>query len=111
MLDLIRALFGAKPPVLPLVRLRRAVEASDTVTLREVIHAYPHLLNHQDDKGATPLHWDLSIVAALVDLGADITKKDKLGYTASHLAHYHGEFRMGCYTDVSKQIVQRIEGD
>jgi ankyrin repeat protein len=53
----------------------------------------------------------LSIVAALVDLGADITKKDKLGYTASHLAHYHGEFRMGCYTDVSKQIVQRIEGD
>lgn len=116
MLDLIRALFGGKPPVSPQVRLRRAVETSDTATVREVIQAYPHLLNHQDDKGETPLHWaaekqDLSVVAALVDLGADATLKDKLCYTAAHLAHYHGEFRMGCYTDISKRIVRRIEGD
>lgn len=114
MLDLIRALFGGKPPVSPLVRLRLAVEASDTVTLRELINACPHLLNHQDENGETPLHWaaakqDLSVVAALVDLGVDTTLKDKLGYTAAHLAHYNGEFRMGCYTDVSKRIVQRIE--
>ncbi len=114
MLNLIRALFGGKPPVSPLVRLRRAVEESDTATVREVIQAYPHLLNQQDEKGETPLRWaaekqDLSVVAALVDLGADTSLKDKLGYTAAHLAHYHGEFRMGCYTDVSKRIVQRIE--
>ena len=114
MRDLIRALYGGKPSVPPLVRLCRAVEASDTATVREVIKACPHLLNQQDEKGETPLHWaaekqELSAVAALVDLGADTTLKDKLGYTAAHLAHYHGEFRMGCYTDVSKHIVQRIE--
>jgi ankyrin repeat protein len=115
MLDMIRALFGGKPSVSPQVRLRRAVETSDTATVHKVIQAHSHLLNHQDEKGETPLHWavekqDLSVVAALVDLGADNTLKDKLGYTAAHLAHYHGEFRMGCYTDISKRIVTRIEG-
>ena len=44
-----------------------------------------------------------------MDLGADTTLKDMLGYTASHLGQYHGEFRMGCYTEVSKKIVERIE--
>lgn len=114
MLERIRALFSSKPPASPLVRLRLAVEASDTVSLRELIKSCPHLLNHQDEKGETPLHWaaekqDLSVVAALVDLGVDTTKKDKLGYTAAYLAQYYGEFRMGCYTEVSKKIVERIK--
>lgn len=105
--------FKRKGELPPLSRLRDAVKTSDMVTLREVLAANPELLNYQDEKGATPLHWaaegqDLSVVAALVDLGADTTIKDELGYTPRELAYWYGEFRMGAYTDICQKIVQRL---
>jgi uncharacterized protein len=106
-------LFKRKPELPPLPRLRGAVKTSDTVTLREIVAANPELLNYQDEKGATPLHWaaerqDLSVVAALVDLGADRNIKDNLGYTPRDTAYWFGEFRMGAYTDICHKIVQRL---
>jgi ankyrin repeat protein len=106
-------LFRLKREMPPLSRLRVAVKTSDTVTLRKVLAADPELLNYQDDKGATPLHWaaegqDLSVVAALMDLGADASIKDSHGYTPRDIACWFGEFRMGAYTDTCLKIVQRL---
>jgi len=60
------------------------------------------------------LHWaaeyqDLSVVAALVDLGADTTIKDSLGYTPTDIAYWYGEFRMGAYTEICYKIVGRLK--
>jgi hypothetical protein len=107
-------LFKRESELPPLSRLRVSVKISDTITLREVLAANPELLNYQDEKGATPLHWaaeaqDLSIVAALVDLGADRKIKDNAGYTPRDTAHFFGEFRMGAYTDICHRIVRRLD--
>jgi hypothetical protein len=108
------SLFKRKPALPPLSRLRVAVKTSDTPTVREVLGGNPALLNFQDEEGATPLHWaaklqDLSVVATLVDLGADVHITDKLGYTPKGVAYWYGEFRMGAYTDVCQKIVQRLD--
>jgi hypothetical protein len=106
-------IFKREPELPPLSRLRVAVKTSDTVTLREVLASHPELLNYQDEKGATPLHWaaqgqDFSVVDALVGMGADITIKDTLGYTPEGVAYWHGEFANGAYTKVCHKIVQRL---
>ena len=106
-------LFKKTPEASPLTRLRLAVKASDTESVREILAANPDLLTYRDEKGRTALHWaseaqDLSVVAALVDLGADVTAKDNLGYTPRDVAYWFGEFHMGAYTDVCKKIVQRL---
>ena len=95
----------------PLSRLRVAVKSSDTVGLHEVLAAHPELLNYQDEKGATPLHWaaerqDLAVVNALIGRGADINIKDNLGYTPVEIACWNGEYRMGAYTEICLKIVQ-----
>ena len=107
------SVFKRKPESSPLSRLRLAVKSSDTMGVREILGANPDLLKHRDEKGATPLHWaaevqDLSVVAALIDLGADVNIKDNLGYTPRDVAYWFGEFRMGAYTDVCHKIVQRL---
>jgi hypothetical protein len=107
------SVFKRKPESSPLSRLRLAVKSSDTMGVREILGANPDLLKHRDEKGATPLHWaaevqDLSVVAALIDLGADVNIKDNLGYTPRDVAYWFGEFRMGAYTDACHKIVQRL---
>jgi ankyrin repeat protein len=91
------SVFKRKPESSPLSRLRLAVKSSDTMGVREILGATPDLLNHRDEKGATPLHWaaevqDLSVVAALIDLGADVNIKDNLGYTPGMLRPGSGNF-------------------
>ena len=103
-----------KPKLFPVERLRLAVKESDTLTLREVLADAPELLNYQDDKKSTPLHWaaeqqDLSIVAALLDLGADANSMDTFGNTPRDIAFVFGEFRMGAYTEVCQRIVNRLD--
>ena len=80
-----------------LLALSSAVRGSDTEGIKKLIAAYPELIGTADAKGSYPLHWaaevqSLSSVACLVDLGADTTKKDRLGYTPEDVAHWYGEF-------------------
>jgi ankyrin repeat protein len=96
-----------------MARLRVAVKSSDTVALRKILAAHPELLNSPDEKGMTLLHlaaeWqDFSVVAALVDLGAAVKAKDPHGWTPEDIAYFNGEFRMGCYTEVCLNIVDRL---
>jgi ankyrin repeat protein len=105
--------FKPKPHSSPLSRFRLAIKSSDTVGIREILAANPDLLNYRDEKGMTPLHWaaeaqDLWVVAALVDMGADVSIKDNLGYTPRDVAYWFGEFHMGAYTDVCHKIVERL---
>lgn len=105
--------FRRKTETSPLAGLRAAVKVSDVVSVRAILAAHPELLNVQDGEGATPLHWaaqwqDLSVVAVLMDLGADPTIRDKNGHTPTDFAYWYGEFRMGAYTDVCHKIVQRL---
>jgi len=98
----------------PLSRLIVAVKLSDTVALRRVLTSNPELLNYRDEKGATPLHWaakwqSLPVVDVLMELGADTTVKDTLGYTAEGVAYWNGEFANGAYTDTCKHIVKRLK--
>jgi ankyrin repeat protein len=107
------SIFKPKPESTPLERSHLAVRSSNTVEVREILAANPDLLNFRDEKGATPLHWaaeaqDLSVVATLVDLGADVNIKDNFGYTPRDVAYFCGEFRMGAYTDVCLKIVERL---
>ena len=108
-------IFGRKPTREDqIAELRRAVLASDTQKIRDIIHAFPDLRDHEDEKGETPLHWaagaqSLSSVACLVDLGADTQRKDHLGYTPEQLSYFEGEFRMGAYTDTCIKICERLK--
>ena len=65
--------------------------------------------NTQDSKRCTPLifaaefqHPD--IVKLLLTHGADPLHKESNGYDASVVAAWHGEWRMGAYTDESAEI-------
>jgi ankyrin repeat protein len=94
----------------PLSLLRIAVKSSDTTKLRAVLAEHPELLNYQDEKGATPLHWAaerqlLAVVSALLEHGADTTIKDRLGYTPVDTARWHGEYANGAYTEICEKIV------
>ena len=94
----------------PEAQLRVAIKTSDTGLLRRVLAAHPGLLNSADEQGRTPLHlaaeWqDLAIVAALVDLGADVAARDHGGYTPHETALWCGEYRNGAYTEVCQKIV------
>jgi len=65
--------------------------------------------NTQDSKGCTPLIFaaefqNPAIVKLLLDHGADPTHRDSMGYDASGVAAWHGEYRMGAYTEESKEI-------
>jgi len=96
------------------IALNGAVRGSDTERIKKLVADYPELLCTSDDKGAYPLHWaaeaqSLASVACLVDLGANIQQKDRLGYTAEQVAYWYGEFRMGAYTDASLKIVERLK--
>ena len=60
--------------------LREYVLKGDIIGIKEVIEAYPALLNEADDTGMTPLHLAaekqiLSSAACLIDLGANIELK------------------------------------
>jgi ankyrin repeat protein len=106
-------LFRRKVSVPPAGQLGLAIDTSDTVTIRKILSCHPELLNQPDEKGSTPLHraaerQDLSVVAALVDLGADVTLKDHFGYTPRDTAYFFGEFRMGAYTDICQKIIKRL---
>ncbi|ATC66200.1 hypothetical protein CMV30_16135 [Nibricoccus aquaticus] len=94
--------------------LKVSVVQSDTQRIKELIAQYPSLLEKSDVKGMRPLHWaseaqSLSSIACLVDLGADVTQKEAMGYTPEQIAYWHGEFRMGAYTDVCLKIVDRLK--
>ena len=100
--------------LLPLSQLRVAVKTSDPFTVRAIITANPELLAYRDETGATALRWavewqDFSVVDALIELGADPTIQDNLGYTPAELATWSGEYANGTYTEVSRRIVRRIE--
>ena len=66
-------------------------------------------VNFQDPKKLTLLmvaaeHQNIDLVKRLVELGADVTLKEDLGYDAEAIAYWHGEWRMGAYTEKSKAI-------
>ena len=100
---------------LPLAaQLRVAIKTSDVGLLHRLLSAHPELLNLPDEQSRTPLHlaveWQhLPVVAALANLGADRTAKDRLGYTPVDAARICGEYCNGAYTDVSRQIVVCLE--
>ncbi len=95
-------------------KLREHVVSGDVVGIKEIIEEFPLLLDEADHTGMTPLHLAaekqiLSSVACLIDLGANAELKERGGYTATDLAYWHGEYRMGAYTDRCLKIVKRIE--
>ena len=96
------------------IAVNAAVRSSDTKRIKKLISQYPDLLETSDEKGRSPLHWaaevqSLASVACLIDLGADPTRKDNLGFTPEQLASWQGEYRMGAYTDVCQRIATRLK--
>ena len=94
--------------------LKSAVRDSNTQRIKALVASFPELIESPDEKSLRPLHWaaeaqSLSSVACLVDLGADVTQKDAMGFTPKQMAEWHGEFRMGAYTDICLKIVERLE--
>ena len=93
--------------------LQSAVLQDSAQQIEKLLGQHPSLLERSDEKGMRPLHWAakaqaLSSVGCLVDLGADVTQKEAMGYTPEGLAHWYGEYRMGAYTDVCQMIVDRL---
>jgi len=96
------------------VRFGGAVRSSDRAEIKEIAAAFPELLNACDESGSYPLHWaaraqSLASVACLIDLGANVTQRDRLGYTPEQVASWYGEYRMGAYTDVCQKICERLQ--
>ncbi len=99
----------------PAARLRAAIEADRVAEASAIVAEYPETINFRDDTGATPLHWaaqtqSLPLVKLLLDAGADPKCRNALGlgFTPLDVAYWHGEYRMGAYTDVCKQIAALI---
>ena len=71
--------------------------------------------NTKDAKQCTPLifaceHQNPDIVKLLLLHGADPSHRESAGYDAAGVAAWHGEYRMGAYTEESKEI-QKILND
>ncbi len=65
--------------------------------------------NTENSEGYTPLHYaaelqNPSMVKLLLTHGANPLHKDRMGYDASDIAAWHGEWRMGAYTTESTEI-------
>lgn len=70
-------------------------------------------IDSSDADGMTPLLHacelqNFDIMKLLVDFGADVNHKNKLGHKAVDIAYWYGEFRMGCYTAVSQKMVKYL---
>ena len=46
---------------------------------------------------------------AVEELKVDVNVKDGQGYTPTDYAYFHGEFRMGAYTEVSQKLVKLLK--
>ena len=72
--------------------LLSACQDGDLLQVKRILERAPHLLQTRDETNdMTPLHvaarWGhLPVVQYLVEIGADVTAKDKAGMTPSHLA-------------------------
>jgi ankyrin repeat protein len=88
--------------------VRDAIRRGDADYVRQAIDS-GFDPNSQDSKKCTPLifaaeYQNPTIVKLLLARGADAAHKDSMGYDASGVAAWHGEYRMCAYTAESKEI-------
>jgi len=88
--------------------VREAISRGDAESVRKAIES-GFDPNAQDSKGCTPLIFAAEfqrpeIVRLLLTLGADASHRESNGYDASEVAAWHGEWRMGAYTEESAEI-------
>lgn len=89
-------------------QVREAIRRGDTEYVQRAIDS-GFDPDTQDLNRCTPLifaaeHQNPVIVRLLLTHGADASHKESNGYDASGVAAWHGEYRMGGYTDESKEI-------
>jgi ankyrin repeat protein len=72
------------------------------------------VVNEIDKNKWTPLLYacdkqNIELVKFLVNHGADVSYKDTQGYDAIDISYYAGEYRMGAYTEKSKELVKFLK--
>lgn len=88
--------------------VREAIRLGDVEYVEKALE-YGFDPNTQDVEQCTPLifaaeYQNPTIVKLLLTHGADASHKESNGYDASGVAAWHGEYRMGAYTDESQKI-------
>jgi ankyrin repeat protein len=88
--------------------VREAIRRGDTEYVQKAIDS-GFDPNTQDSKRCTSLIFaaefqNLAIVKLLLTHGADASHRESNGYDAAGVAAWHGEYRMGAYTDESIKI-------
>ena len=88
--------------------VREAIRRGDVEYVRQAIDS-GFDPNTQDSKQCTPLIFaaefqNPTIAKLLLTHGADAAHKESNGYNASGVAAWHGEYRMGAYTEEAREI-------
>jgi len=94
--------------------LKSAIEDNNTEEIKSLI-ADGININDADEQGKTPLMWAAqtqspAMIKLLLELGANPKLEDKNGNNALGIACWYGEYRMGAYTHVCKQIIDIFKG-
>ena len=103
-------------PTEQIAEMSAAVLAGNVEVIRALVRSKPDLLDWRDERGKTPLHWaaeaqSFPSIECLVDLGADITAMDKLGYTPEGTARWFGEGKMGYYSKTCRRILAKLNAN